>query len=69
MIYPVIELPSIRQEGFEAMARGMSYHSAPEYHHGFCFVPYRIGTTERANFLMGCVMAVFGSQPATGTKK
>lgn len=42
------------------MLRGMSMRSAPEYHMGFCFVPYKEGTTERANFLQGCVQAVFG---------
>lgn len=61
MIAPVIELPAIRAEGREAMLSGMLLRM-PTYPLGFTFCPYKIGSTQRANFLMGCVTACFGPQ-------
>lgn len=62
MIAPVIELPITRLEGIDAMLFGFeACRWAPEYRCGFCFVPYAAGTTERANFLVGAAVAVFGA--------
>lgn len=57
----MIEVPAIRREGYEAMARGMGVR-LPEYPLGLCFVPekYRPDSVERENFLVGCRVAVFG---------
>lgn len=58
----MIELPTIRQEGFDAMRFGAAArYWVPEYREGFCFVPYAPNTTERANFLQGCCYAYFGA--------
>lgn len=62
MTAPLIDVPAIREEGFEAMSIGFeARHWAPEYRAGFCSVPYAPGTTERANFMVGACAAVFGA--------
>ena len=65
MTAPLISVPAIQAEGFEAMVFGTRMgeqgRCPPEYRSGFCFVPYAIGTTERANFLQGCCFALFGA--------
>ena len=63
MTLPLIDVPAIRVEGFNAARDGaQASRWAHEYRYGFCFVPeaYKPGSTERANFLQGCCYAVFG---------
>ena len=54
-----IEVPKIRREGFNGLptGRAMRNKNTPE---GFVFCPYTIGSTERKNFLAGCIDRAFG---------
>ena len=61
MTAPLITVPALRQEGYEAMLRGLTMR-LPGHPLGFCFCHYPVGSTERANFLSGCIVAVFGVQ-------
>ena len=63
MTAPLIDLPTIRVEGFHTMQAGSEAGRwSTEYRFGFCFAPegYAPSSTERANFLVGCCHAVFG---------
>ena len=56
--HPLIEVPDIRVEGYNAMLLGGRMASNP-MPGGFTFCPYAPETTERVNFLVGCINFVF----------
>lgn len=55
---PLIHLPQVREQGFDAAAIGIRMRNS-EMPLGFTFCPYPVGSTERANFLQGCIKAFF----------
>jgi hypothetical protein len=54
----ILELPATQQQGKEAMqlGRAMAGPGCPE---GFTFNPFKPGSSESENFLIGCREAAF----------
>lgn len=52
--------PDVQEEGAHAMNLGYLMRTR-SVQQGFTFCHYKHGTAERANFLVGCCISVFGS--------
>lgn len=54
----ILELPATQQQGKEAMQLGRAV-AGPGCPEGFTFNPYKPGSTQSENFLLGCQEAAF----------
>lgn len=56
----ILELPETQQEGKAAMQLGRAM-AGPGCIEGFTFNPYKHGSTQSENFLLGCMAASFNA--------
>jgi hypothetical protein len=55
----ILDVPSIVKEGVDAARLGMNM-TDQAHPYGYTFCPYRDGSVERYNFLLGCESVYFG---------